>query len=52
MKKSELGSMGVPIKLMQDGKPLFLCCEGCVDAALEQWPTAKLAKGPAEAESR
>ncbi len=52
MKKSELGSMGVPIKLMQDGKPLFLCCEGCVDAALEKWPTAKLAEKPAENEKR
>ena len=52
MKKSELGSMGVPIKLMQDGKPLFLCCEGCVDAALEKWPTAKLAEKPTENEKR
>lgn len=52
MKKSELGSMGVPIKLMQDGKPLFLCCEGCVDAALEKWPTAKVAEQPAENEKR
>lgn len=42
MKNSELGSMGVPIKLMRDdGKPLFLCCEGCIDSALEKWPTAK-----------
>lgn len=41
MKKSELGSMGVPIKLMRDGKPVFLCCEGCIDTALEKWPTAK-----------
>lgn len=41
MKKSELGSMGVPVKLMREGKPLFLCCEGCVDTALEKWPTAK-----------
>ena len=47
MKKSELGSMGVPIKLIQDGKPVFLCCEGCIDAALEKWPTAKVAESPA-----
>ncbi len=46
MKKSELGSMGVPIKLIHDGKPLFLCCKHCVDAALEKWPTAKVAEGP------
>lgn len=52
MKKSELGSMGVPIKMMNDGKPLFLCCEGCVDSALEKWPAAKLAEKPAKKESR
>ena len=46
MKKSELGSMGVPIKLIRDGKPLFLCCAGCVDSALEKWPSAKVANGP------
>ena len=39
--KSELGSMGKPIKLMRDGQPLFLCCESCLDSALEKWPTAK-----------
>lgn len=27
--KSRLGSMGVPVKLMLDGKPVFLCCEAC-----------------------
>lgn len=27
--KSRLGSMGVPVKLMLDGEPVFLCCEGC-----------------------
>lgn len=30
---SRLGSMGLPIKLMLDGKPVFLCCKGCEDAA-------------------
>ena len=42
--KSELGSMGSPIKLMRDGQPLFLCCESCLDSALEKWPTAKRAE--------
>ncbi len=28
-----LGSMGVPVKLLRDGKPLFLCCAGCVEEA-------------------
>ena len=41
LKKNELGSMGVPIKLVLDGKPLFLCCPACLDTALEKWPTAK-----------
>lgn len=30
-----LGSMGTPVKLMLDGKPVFLCCKGCEDAARE-----------------
>lgn len=30
-----LGSMGAPIKLTIDGQPVFLCCEGCKDAALK-----------------
>lgn len=51
MKKSELGSMGVPIKLIHDSKPVFLCCAGCIDAALEKWPTAKLADDPATTDS-
>lgn len=32
---SRLGSMGVPTKLMIDGEPVFLCCEGCETAAKE-----------------
>lgn len=30
-----LGSMGTPVKLMLEGKPVFLCCKGCEDAARE-----------------
>ncbi|MBY0515023.1 MAG: efflux RND transporter periplasmic adaptor subunit, partial [Gemmataceae bacterium] len=26
---SKLGSMGVPVKLVLDGKPVFVCCAGC-----------------------
>jgi Cu(I)/Ag(I) efflux system membrane fusion protein len=29
-----LGSMGVPVKIMLRGKPVFLCCKGCVGKAL------------------
>lgn len=31
---SRLGSMGKPIKLTIDGRPAFLCCEGCREEAL------------------
>lgn len=27
----KLGSMGAPPKIMVDGKPLFVCCDGCSD---------------------
>lgn len=32
-KKNLLGSMGVPHKVMIQGQPVFLCCEGCEDDA-------------------
>jgi membrane fusion protein, copper/silver efflux system len=35
LRRSRLGSMGAPIKLMIEGRPVFLCCEGCRDKALE-----------------
>jgi uncharacterized protein (TIGR02231 family) len=28
---SPLGSMGVPIKVMAKGKPVFVCCKGCAE---------------------
>ncbi len=34
LSKSRLGSMGVPVKIMVDGKPVFLCCDDCRDEAL------------------
>jgi hypothetical protein len=30
--------MGVPVKLTLDGKALFICCEGCKDAAAADPP--------------
>jgi multidrug efflux pump subunit AcrA (membrane-fusion protein) len=36
MPDSLLGSMGVPIKVMVKGQPVFLCCKGCQDEALEK----------------
>ncbi len=32
--ENRLGSMGVPVKVMIEGRPVFLCCEGCRDDAL------------------
>lgn len=32
-KNSRLGSMGTPVKLMLEGKPVFLCCKGCEEEA-------------------
>ena len=26
---NRLGSMGVPVKVMIEGRPVFLCCDGC-----------------------
>ena len=40
---SRLGSMGIPVKVMLDGKPVFLCCKGCEDTAREN-PKNTLAK--------
>lgn len=42
-KDSRLGSMGAPVKLMLDGKPVFLCCKTCEREANKN-PKATLAK--------
>ncbi len=34
VRDSLLGSMGTPFKLTIEGQPVFLCCEGCKEAAL------------------
>ena len=41
--KNRLGSMGAPVKIEIEGKPVFLCCEGCRDDALAD-PKATLKK--------
>ena len=38
-----LGSMGVPVKIILRGRPVFLCCNGCVDKA-KQNPDETLKK--------
>jgi len=38
-----LGAMGVPVKIMLKDQPVFLCCQGCVEKALED-PDKTLAK--------
>ena len=39
----KLGSMGVPPKVMVNGEPVFICCEGCREGLLEE-PAMYLAK--------
>jgi membrane fusion protein, copper/silver efflux system len=34
LNSNRLGSMGAPFKLMVEGQPVFLCCEGCKEKAL------------------
>ena len=55
IRNDPLGSMGVPVKLALDGKPVFVCCKGCV-AEAQADPAKTLAraeefkkKGPAPA---
>lgn len=40
---NELGSMGVPAKIMVNGQPVFLCCRGCEKTAQSN-PERTLAK--------
>ena len=35
MATARLGAMGTPIKIMIDGKPVFVCCEHCKDDAVD-----------------
>ena len=50
MEYSRLGAMGTPVKLVIDGKPVFVCCKGCVDDAKEHGAaTLKMAQKLAEA---
>ncbi|MEO2089629.1 MAG: efflux RND transporter periplasmic adaptor subunit, partial [Gemmataceae bacterium] len=51
---SRLGSMGAPVKLVLDGKPVFVCCSGCTDQATAEpakiaakAATLKVGKAPA-----
>jgi len=40
-----LGSMGAPVKLILDGRPVFICCKGC-EKAVRSEPKKYLAKLP------
>jgi uncharacterized protein (TIGR03000 family) len=42
--ENQLGAMGVPIKLMVNEEPVFLCCEGCAEKARKLPPEKLLAK--------
>ena len=41
----ELGSMGPPVKVVVEGRTVFLCCKGC-ESALRKEPKKYLAKLP------
>ena len=43
VQNNALGSMGVPVKIMVKGEPVFLCCEGCTKKAQSN-PDGTLAK--------
>jgi Cu(I)/Ag(I) efflux system membrane fusion protein len=43
LRDNRLGSMGVPVKVMVKGQPVFLCCAGCKEKALAN-PDQTLAK--------
>lgn len=47
----ELGSMGVPWKVYVEGRPVFLCCRGCIKF-IERDPARYLAKLPAPEPAR
>lgn len=47
---SRLGSMGVPVKLLLNGKPVFICCKGCTKAAEED--PDKVLKALAESKAK
>lgn len=50
MEYSRLGAMGTPTKLIIEGKPVFVCCEGCIDDAKDGGAaTVKLTKKLTEA---
>ena len=40
---SRLGSMGPPVKVVLNGEPVFLCCQGCVQSAKAN-PEATIAR--------
>jgi hypothetical protein len=41
--QNRLGAMGTPVKVMVKDQPVFLCCKGCKETALEE-PEKTLAK--------
>jgi len=45
--KNRLGGMGIPVKLLLKGQPVFLCCKGCEDEAkADPDRTLTTAEGP------
>jgi Cu(I)/Ag(I) efflux system membrane fusion protein len=54
LEDNRLGSMGIPVKVMIEGQPVFLCCEGCKKKALadSKASLSKAAKLKAESMKR
>ena len=36
MTDEPLGVMGMPVKVMVKGRPVFVCCKGCDEEALDK----------------
>jgi membrane fusion protein, copper/silver efflux system len=51
LEDNRLGSMGTPIKVMIEGQPVFLCCEGCKKKALANSKTSLSRAAKLKAES-
>ena len=53
---NRLGSMGKPVKVRVNGRPVFLCCEGCQSTARKDpektLATVERLKGKAKAETK
>ncbi len=52
MPEQRLGGMGVPLKVIIKGQPVFLCCKGCKGTALDEPDETLKAVAAMKAKSR